>query len=93
MQKFCVEYVAKQYIKTLDKFFLGVATVCTPAAIIILIGAALVRRDFVNVIFKEIEGVSFSIGGTVAVLVLSAFVVASSITAVVFSKKAARAEE
>lgn len=69
------------------------ATVCTPAAIIHLIGAALVRRDFANVIFKEIEGVSFSIGGAVAVLVLSAFVVASSITAVVFSKKVARAEE
>lgn len=23
MQKFCAEYVAKQYIKTLDKFFWG----------------------------------------------------------------------
>lgn len=65
------------------------ATVCTPAAIIHLIGAALVRRDFANVIFKEIEGVSFSIGGAVAVLVLSAFIVASGIIAVVFSKKSA----
>lgn len=65
------------------------ATVCTPAAIIILIGAALVRRDFVNVIFKTSEGVSVSIGGAIAALVPGAFMVASGIIAVVFSKKSA----
>lgn len=79
-----------------DKGSLGAgitATICGLAALLHLIGAAFIQNDFVNVIFKTSEGVSVSIGGAVAVLVLSAFVVASSITAVVFSKKAARAEE
>lgn len=86
MQKFCAEYVAKQYIKTLDKFFWE-ATICGLAALLHLIGAAFIQNDFVNVIFKTSEGVSVSIGGAVAALVPGAFMVASGIIAVVFSKK------
>lgn len=89
MQKFCAEYVAKQYIKTLDKFFWGGATICGLAALLHLIGAAFIQNDFVNVIFKTSEGVSVSIGGAVAALVPGAFMVASGIIAVVFSKKSA----